>query len=138
VPQDGPVGVLLGRYGAARSPIAAPAFINYLHVTLQDGERWHYEPPVGHNVAWVFAYAGQVDSPEPIAPGELAVFEESNGALEFQSRGSSGFVLGSAPKHPHDLVLGYYSVHTNARALERGETKIDRIGLRLRAEGKLS
>jgi redox-sensitive bicupin YhaK (pirin superfamily) len=138
VAQDGPVSVLLGRYGASRSPVRAPEFINYLHLKLQDGERWRYEPPVGHNVAWVFVYAGQIDGPEPIAAGELAVFEESNAPLEFRSRGDTGFVLGSALKHPHDLVLGYYSVHTSAKALERGEAQIDRIGLRLRAEGRLT
>ena len=48
-----------------------------------------------------------------------------------------GFVLGSAIKHPHDLVLGHYSVHTSAAALEQGEAEIQRIGQRLRAEGKL-
>jgi redox-sensitive bicupin YhaK (pirin superfamily) len=137
VPQDGPVSVALGRYGASRSPIRAPESINYLHVNLQDGERWRYEPPAGHTVAWVFAYAGHLDSPEPVSAGELAVFEESNGPLEFLSRGDTGFVLGSAVKHPHDLVLGYYSVHTSARALERGEAEIQRIGQRLRAEGRL-
>jgi hypothetical protein len=72
-----------------------------------------------------------------VAAGELAVFEESNAPLEFLSRGDTGFVLGSAVKHPHDLVLGYYSVHTSARALERGEAEIQRIGQRLRAEGRL-
>ena len=137
VPQDGPVSVALGRYGAARSPIAAPDYINYLHVKLQDGERWRYQPPAGHTVAWVFAYSGHVDSPEPVLAGELAVFEESNGPLEFVSRGDTGFVLGSAIKHPHELRLGYYSVHTSTAALERGEAEIQRIGLRLRAEGRL-
>jgi redox-sensitive bicupin YhaK (pirin superfamily) len=138
VPQDGPVSVLLGRHGAARSPVRASGSVNYLHVQLRDGERWRYEPPAGHNVAWVFPYTGQIDSPEPVAAGELAVFEESNGLLEFRSRGDTGFVLGSAIKHPHDLVLGYYSVHTSAKTLERGEAQIDRIGLRLRAEGRLT
>jgi redox-sensitive bicupin YhaK (pirin superfamily) len=137
VPQDGPVSVMLGRHGVSRSPVHAPDVINYLHVKLQDGERWRYEPPVGHTVAWVFAYAGHLDSPEPVAAGELAVFDESNDPLEFLSRGDTGFVLGSAIKHPHDLVLGYYSVHTSAMALERGETEIQRIGMRLRAEGRL-
>ena len=137
VPQDGPVSVTLGRYGALRSPVRAPESINYLHVKLQDGERWRYEPPAGHTVAWVFAYAGQIDSPEPVAAGELAVFEESNGSLEFLARGDTGFVLGSAVKHPHDLVLGYYSVHTSATALAQGEAEIQRIGQRLRAEGRL-
>jgi redox-sensitive bicupin YhaK (pirin superfamily) len=137
VPQDGPVSVLLGRYGASRSPVHAPELIDYLHVKLQDGERWRYEPPAGHTVAWIFAYTGHIDSPEPVSAGELAVFEESNGPLEFLSRGDTGFVLGSAVKHPHDLVLGYYSVHTSEGALERGEAEIQRIGLRLRAEGRL-
>ncbi len=134
VPQDGPVRVTLGRYGASRSPVRAPDGINYLHLKLQDGERWRYEPPAGHTVAWVFACSGRIDSPEPVAAGELAVFEESNGPLEFLSRGDTEFVLGSAIKHAHDLVLGYYSVHTSAEALERGEAEIQRIGLRLRAE----
>jgi redox-sensitive bicupin YhaK (pirin superfamily) len=137
VPQDGPVSVALGRYGGTCSPVRAPASINYLHVKLQDGEQWRYEPPTGHTVAWVFAYAGHLDGPESVATGELAVFEESNGPLEFVSRGDSGFVLGSAIKHPHDLALGYYSVHTSAKALERGEAEIQRIGMRLRAEGRL-
>jgi redox-sensitive bicupin YhaK (pirin superfamily) len=129
--------VTLGRYGAQHSPVHAPESINYLHVKLRDGERWRYEPPVGHTVAWVFAYSGRIDSPEPVTAGELAVFEESNGPLEFVSRGDTGFVLGSAIKHPHELVLGYYSVHTSMQALERGEAEIQRIGQRLRAEGRL-
>jgi redox-sensitive bicupin YhaK (pirin superfamily) len=137
VPRDGPVSVTLGRYGAARSPVHAPESINYLHVNLRDGERWRYEPPVGHTVAWVFPYSGRIDTPEPVAAGELAVFEESNGPLDFLSLGDTGFVLGSAIKHPHDLVLGYYSVHTSMKALERGEAEIQRIGQRLRAEGRL-
>jgi hypothetical protein len=40
-------------------------------------------------------------------------------------------------KHPHDLVLGYYSVHTSAQALAAGEAEIQRIGERLRASGRL-
>jgi len=137
VPQEGPVSVALGRYGASRSPVQAPLSINYLHVKLQDGERWRYQPPAGHDVAWAFVYDGQIDGPEPIAPRELVVFEESNEALEFLARGDTGFVLGSAIKHPHDLVLGYYSVHTSVSALEKGEAEIQRIGRRLRAEGRL-
>jgi len=29
--------------------------------------------------------------------------------------------------HPHDLVLGYYSVHTSAEALAEGERRIREI-----------
>jgi hypothetical protein len=39
-------------------------------------------------------------------------------------------------KHPHDLFLGNYSVHTSTEALRRGEQEIRRIGQRLVAEGK--
>jgi hypothetical protein len=45
--------------------------------------------------------------------------------------------LGSAIKHSHDLVLGYYSVHTNPDALESGEANIARIGRQLNAAGRL-
>jgi hypothetical protein len=66
---------------------------------------------------------------------ELSVFEEGEATLSFE--GPAEFVLGSAVKHPHDLVLGYYSVHTSERALEAGEAKIAEIGKRLKAEGRL-
>src|SRR6266849_56728 len=69
--------------------------------------------------------------------GELAVFEESNAALEFEALEDTGFVLGSAVKHPHELALGMYSVHTSQRALDQGEAKIAEIGKRLRAEGRI-
>ena len=48
------------------------------------------------------------------------------------------FVVGSAVKHAHDLVLGHYSVHTSAAALREGEARIQQIGNRLRAEGRLT
>jgi hypothetical protein len=40
-------------------------------------------------------------------------------------------------KHPHELVMGYYSVHTSEAALAQGEAEIRRIGARLRQEGRL-
>jgi redox-sensitive bicupin YhaK (pirin superfamily) len=58
LPQEGPARVLLGRYGAAQSLIPAPADMNYLAVTLKDGERWRYTPPEGHTVGWVAVNAG--------------------------------------------------------------------------------
>lgn len=141
VPQEGSVSVALGHYAGSRGPVRAPESINdsinYLHVKLQDGESWRYQPPAGHTVAWIFVYQGCIDSPEPVSTRELAVFEESNAPLEFLARGETGFVIGSAIKHPHDLVLGYYSVHTSASALQRGEAEIERIGLQLRARGRL-
>ena len=52
-------------------------------------------------------------------------------------RAGERFVLGSAVKHPHELFLGNYSVHTSAAALAKGEANITEIGKRLRAEGRL-
>ena len=58
-----------------------------------------------------------------------------NGALEFEALEDTGFILGSAVKHPHALVLGSYSVHTSKQALDRGEARIAEIGSRLQAKG---
>ncbi|SDM45552.1 pirin family protein [Polaromonas sp. JS666] len=141
LPQEGPARVLLGRYGAAQSLIPAPAQMNYLAVKLKDGEQWRYTPPEGHTVGWVAVNQGRLDTGDdsggPIATGELAVFEESGEAIAFTAQGDTAFVLGSAVKHPHELVMGYYSVHTSRAALAQGEAEIQRIGARLRQEGRL-
>src|SRR5712691_8783776 len=133
----GPARVILGRLGEAASKVPAPATMNYLDVALAKGEKWRYDPPDKHTVAWVAVHRGKLATPEIVDEGELAVFEESNGALEFEALDDTGFILGSAVKHPHDLALGMYSVHTSQQALERGEAKIAEIGKRLRAEGRL-
>jgi redox-sensitive bicupin YhaK (pirin superfamily) len=141
VPQEGPVRVLLGRHGAAQSAIAAPSPMNYLAVELKDGERWRYVPPAGHTVGWLAVSAGAVgvgdDKGGPIGTGELAVFEESEDAIDFVAHGDTRFVLGSAAKHPHELVMGHYSVHTSPATLDQGEAEIRRIGTKLRQEGRL-
>ena len=133
----GPARVILGRLGEAASEVPAPATMNYLDVALKKGEKWRYDPPDDHTVAWIAVHRGKLATPEVVEKGELAVFEESNGALEFEALEDTGFILGSAVKHPHDLVLGNYSVHTSQRALDAGERKITEIGKRLRAEGRL-
>lgn len=139
VPQEAPARVLLGRYGAASSTIPAPASMNYLAVQIKNGERWRYTPPPGHTVAWVGVSTGQLDAGDrtggPIRPGELAAFEESTGAIDFEAHGDASFVLGSAIKHSHELVLGNYSVHTSDVALAQGEAEIQRIGAGLAKRG---
>ena len=42
-------------------------------------------------------------------------FATSNQAINFRAEADTEFVLGSAASHPHELALGYYSVHTRAR-----------------------
>lgn len=137
VPVDGPARVVLGRSGDAVSAIPAPAGMNYLDVRLKAGERWRYQPPQGHTVAWIAVHEGVLLAPQAVPAGELAVFDRSDAAVEFEAQGDTGFVLGSAVPHPHELVLGYYSVHTSRAALDRGEREIDRIGQLLRADGRL-
>jgi redox-sensitive bicupin YhaK (pirin superfamily) len=112
VPQHGPARVLLGSYGSAASTIASPSPINYLAVRLKAGERWRYDPPRGHTVLWVAIASGAVSAPDELRHGDLAVFESSSDAVEFEALTDTEFVLGSAAPHEHDLVLGYYSVHT--------------------------
>jgi hypothetical protein len=82
-------------------------------------------------------HQGSVTTPEQISTGELAVFEEGDQAIEFEAITDAGFILGSAVKHPYDLVTGHYSVHTNAEALRIGERNIDEIGRRLHNQGIL-
>ncbi|HEY1535834.1 MAG TPA: hypothetical protein VGF76_17560 [Polyangiaceae bacterium] len=62
---------------------------------------------------------------------------ESDAAIDLQAGGDTLFVLGSAIKHPHPLVLRHYSVNTSSAALAQGEAEINRIGERLRAAGRL-
>jgi redox-sensitive bicupin YhaK (pirin superfamily) len=137
VEREGPARVLLGQLGNATSPIRSPPGVNYLHVKLRSGEHWRYAPPAGHTVAWVSVYEGELRAPDIVTAETLAVFDESDAAIDFVANGDTSFVLGSAIKHPHDLVTGYYSVHTSAGALERGEAEIRRLGDRLRASGRL-
>ncbi len=137
VPEDGPARVLLGSYGSASNAIAFPSPINYLVVRLKAGERWRYEPPAGHTVLWVVIASGLLSAPDELRHGELAAFEPSTEGVEFEALTDTEFVLGSAAPHEHDLVLGYYSVHTSPDALRNGEAHISSIKKRLVQEGRL-
>lgn len=137
VPTDGRVRVILGAYAGMASPIAAPPGMTYLVVSLEDGERWTYVPPHGHDVAWIAVSDGAVRTPSPVTSGELAIFARGAEPIDFIANGATRFVLGSARPHPHELVLGYYSVHTSEEALRKGEDEIRRIGHELRANGTL-
>jgi redox-sensitive bicupin YhaK (pirin superfamily) len=132
----GPVRVILGQHGEVASEVPAPPGINYLDVELKSGEKWRYQPPSNHTVAWIALHEGKLAAPAVVDEGELVVFAESNGALDFEAPQGARFVLGSAIKHPYNLVLGYYSVHTSKDALDRGEARIAEIGKRLKAEGR--
>ena len=139
IPQSGPVKVLLGQYGSVTSRITAPSSMSYLAVRLSAGQHWRYQPPAGHTVTWIAILEGGLRVPDSVLAGELAVFDESEGAIDFYADADADteFVLGSAIRHPHPLALGNYSVHTSAQALQAGEQRISQIGEQLRAQGRL-
>jgi redox-sensitive bicupin YhaK (pirin superfamily) len=137
VPQDGPARILLGRYGSASSAIVSPSPINYLAVRLKAGERWRYEPPPGHTVLWTAVASGAVSVPDELRHGDVAAFEPSSQAVEFEARTDAEFVLGSAAPHRHDLVLGSHSVHTTPAALSDAQAHLAAIRARLVQEGRL-
>ena len=128
----GPARVIAGEYGGVKSIIRTPKDMIYLDVNLKKGERWTFLPPRGHNVAWIASHLGRVAAPEIVSQGEVAVFEEAVRPITFEALSDTGFVLGSAVKHPYDLVTGYYSVHTTEEALRIGEANIAALGRTLK------
>jgi redox-sensitive bicupin YhaK (pirin superfamily) len=133
----GPARVIAGEYDGLTSPVRSPAGMTYLDVRLHAGQRWTYQPPKNHDVTWIASHQGSVGTPFEVLAGEAVVFEEGEKAIEFEAVTDAGFVLGSAIKHPYELVTGYYSVHTTADALREGESNIATIGRRLREQGVL-
>lgn len=129
----GPAHVILGAYQGVQSPARSPTGMNYLLVTLKPGERWTYQPPPAHTVAWLAVAQGEVSAGGRVDAGEMAVFEQSSMPLEMMATGSEDatFVIGSAVPHDHELHLGNYSVHTSAQALARGEERIAALRLKL-------
>jgi redox-sensitive bicupin YhaK (pirin superfamily) len=137
IPAVGPARVLLGSHSGAVSGIETPSPMTYLAVSLKAGEQWRFEPEPGHDVLWAAVATGALAGDAPMEAGELAVFEAGQGPVVFTAASPTEFVLGSARRHPHDLVLGYYSVHTSGEALRIGEARIQEIGADLRLRGLL-
>jgi redox-sensitive bicupin YhaK (pirin superfamily) len=137
VPSAGKARLILGSHQNAASVIQAPPGINYLDLKLESGESYYYQPPAAHQVAWLALSQGAVHVGEDVSAGELVIFEESEAGIAIQAKRSSRLVLGSAIKHPHPLVLGRHSVHTNAEALRAGKREIIRIGDELIAAGTI-
>jgi len=137
VARDGPARVLVGTHGTASSSLRAAASLNYLAVRLRAGEFWRYQPAIDHTVGWVALSTGRLFVPEGVEAGELAIFESSADAIDFQADADTEFVLGSAAPHTHDLVLGQYSVHSSLAMLRAGEQRLTEIQQRLQNEGRL-
>lgn len=128
IPHVGPARLIVGAYQGKVSPARSFDGINYLLVTLAPGEEWVYQTPTGHEVGWLAVSHGSLLGEDTFAAGEMIVFDRSDAAIPLRG-GAEGaiFVLGSAVPHPHDLVLGYYSVHTSEKALQAGEARIAEV-----------
>ena len=136
----GPARVLLGEYQRVRSLVNPPFPMTYLHITLKADEAWTFVPPITHDVAWIALDRGCLmveGEAAPIRASELAAFAYGTDPILIIAKESTSFVLGSARRHPHDLVTGHYSVHTNSAALAQGEARIDELGAELRRTGRL-
>lgn len=137
LPENGPAKIVIGEYKGTKSPLPTNEGINYLLVTLKPGQKWQYEAPKGHSVAWIALAKGKLSAGESINSGEMVVFDQSENSIYLESVGESEavFVLGSAEPHPHTLHMGSYSVHTSAEALNKGEARINELGIKLRQAG---
>jgi redox-sensitive bicupin YhaK (pirin superfamily) len=101
VEQDGPVRVVLGEFGRARSRIAhAPPDVNCFHVRLKHRERFRFALPAGHRVSWLAVDRGglQLQAGKRVYWEQIAVFCDSGGVIEAQAEGETSFVLGSAKR----------------------------------------
>jgi redox-sensitive bicupin YhaK (pirin superfamily) len=133
----GPAHIIVGSYEGLSSPVRAPGGFNYLLVTLKPGQTWTYTPPQDHTVGWLAVAQGSLTADRILRAGDMAVFEEGETAVKLIAgeNEEAVFVLGSAAPHGHPLHLGYYSVHTTAEALTRGETRIRELQRGLIAAG---
>ncbi len=137
VPATGPARLILGQHAGIQSKANAPEGLLVLHVRLSDGEAWQLTPASGHEVGWLHVSQGALHVAGQRLQNELAVLNESEGAIQVVAEGTTEFIVATAIKHPHPLVLGHYSVHTSPAALQRGEQEIARLGEQLRARGRL-
>ena len=137
VPQVGHVRVLLGDFGGRAHPIPAPSSMTYLDVVLDAGEAWRFTPRPDPTVGWAFVYRGAARvAGEPVRE-ELVVLDASNGEVVIDALEPSRVLVGSAAPHPHRLVLGSHSVHTNEASLARGEATIREVAAQLRRDGRV-
>src|SRR5260370_20429771 len=81
MPIIGPARLIVGAYAGARSPVRSPHGVNYLLTTLKPGERWTYEPPLGHLISWVAVGKGALTARRPLVEGELSPLSKSDATM---------------------------------------------------------
>lgn len=131
VPRVEGVRVLMGHYGGQWSPLASPGATTLLYVELRRGQKWTYMPTPGHTVAWAYTIDEALLANGETVSKSLAIFEDSDGPIEFIASADVAFVLGAAVRSAFPLVLGAHSVHTSRRTLQLGQAELARIGSRM-------
>jgi redox-sensitive bicupin YhaK (pirin superfamily) len=76
IPAVGPARLVFGTYQGVTNPTPSPAGMNYLSVTLKQGQTWTYKPPQGHDVGWIYVHQRKASVSGESAQDELAIFEE--------------------------------------------------------------
>jgi redox-sensitive bicupin YhaK (pirin superfamily) len=135
VPTIDGVKVLMGTYRGLQGPVPEPSPMVYLHVPLEAGESWRLALPDRFEVAWAMVFEGEVSLGGAVLADELVVLSERGSAVEVNSASGAQFIFGAAQRHPWPLILGNYSVHTNASSLANGERRIREIGSELHRRG---
>lgn len=131
LPTNGTVRVILGEFECMRSPVPAAPNVTYLQVSLEADQRVTFAARA-QDAAFVAVLRGEVEvlgagAPEFLEGPELGVLGPSEGPVVVVARAATQLIYGAAPPHPHELVLGRYSVHTSGSALSRGEGEIARL-----------
>lgn len=138
-PEDVPavegVSVLVGSYGGVKGPIPEPSPMVYVHVRLAPGQTWRMPLPDRFEVAWMMVFDGRTTLGGEVLEDELVILSERGSHVEISSTSGAQVMFGAAQRHPWPLILGNYSVHTNASSLARGERRIREIGQELAARG---
>lgn len=139
--EGGALTLLLGRLTTngevINSPVASHQDMNYFVLDLEPNAGWTYTPPHDHDVAWAFVFEGAAFISGTTTLREMLVLA-GDGDISIASGDRPTRVLvGSAKKHPHALVMGPSSVHTNEDSLRQGHARIRSIGESLAQQGLL-
>ena len=139
--EGGALTLLLGRLTTngqvMNSPVASHQEMNYFVLDLAANAGWTYTPPQGHDVAWAFVFEGAANILGTPTLHEMLVLAGDGDISIASGDGPTRVLIGSARKHPHALVMGPSSVHTNEDSLRKGHARIRSIGESLAQQGLL-
>jgi redox-sensitive bicupin YhaK (pirin superfamily) len=139
--EGGVLTLLLGRLSAdgqeIGSPVTSHQDMNYFVLDLQAQAGWRYTPPAGHDVAWAFVFEGEASIAGIPTSREMTVLNGEGDIAFAGGYGPARILIGSARRHPHELVMGSSSVHTNAESLQKGYKRIRAIRQSLVQQGLL-